>query len=133
MIISFKNRKLNRDLPVEIYRNLHAKIDKEEYSIRQKGLVIGHTNSLTLTNCEFKVSQAGRNRVLKDKSKNIHAYIKGNVAVFSTNIPWNNKVRVLYNPYKHKSFVYSRMENSAIFQALIVSIEPEGIFVDYCN
>lgn len=133
MIIPFKNRKLNPNLPVELYRNLHAKTKQESYSVKQNGLVIGHTNCLTLTNCEFKVNQGGRNRVLKEKRKNVHALIKGNVAVFSANIPLNNKVRVIYNPYKNNSFVYFRMEDTPIFQALVVSVEPEGIFVDYPN
>ena len=32
---------------------------------------------LYLKNCEFKVSEAGRKRVLKEKRKNVHAYVKG--------------------------------------------------------
>ena len=53
-----------------IYRNLHA----DCYSIRYKDYVIAHARELVLYNVTFKVSEKGRQRVLHEKRKNVHAY-----------------------------------------------------------
>ena len=62
----------------DVYFNLTKKL----YSIRaregdQKGRVIGHCKSVVMQNVAFKVSQASRNRVLRDKQKNVHAVARG--------------------------------------------------------
>ena len=61
---------------VEIYRNLHKKC----YSIRQKGKVIaylGFTNELILRDVKFAVQPAGRDRVRRERKKNVHAFVRG--------------------------------------------------------
>ena len=65
---------------VEVYYNLHKKC----LSVRKRGLVIDHVSSILLKNAEFVVQPAGRKRVVKEKRKNVHAYIRGErVAVAS--------------------------------------------------
>ena len=64
------------------YKNLNNKC----YSIRAedgkyKGKVILHTRRIWLYNCELKVSEAGRQRVIREGSKNIHAGVSGNILV----------------------------------------------------
>jgi hypothetical protein len=84
-------------MQVKVYFNLHKKC----YSIQHKGIVIGHADEVYLTDCEFKVSKAGRERVLREKRKNVHAFITGKLSegslVYGTN--------VTYNPYKYETFV----------------------------
>jgi len=68
----------------DVYFNLTKKL----YSIRaregqHKGRVIGHCKSVVMQNVSFKVSQASRNRVLRDKQKNVHAVARG-VLVLAT-------------------------------------------------
>ena len=58
---------------VEVYYNLHNKT----FSVRHAGRVWFHTNVLTLHNCKFAVQPAGRAKVLKEKRKNVHAFIRG--------------------------------------------------------
>lgn len=101
MFISYKNRELNPSKPVEIYRNLNK--PGKTYSIRQDGLVIGHSNSLLLKDCEFIVNEAGRQRVLKEKKKNVHAFIRGKL--LDSKAESLNYKRVVYNPYKNKHFL----------------------------
>jgi len=94
-------------MKVFVYFNLHKKV----FSIKSlegdtKGLVIGHSRSVRLTNATFKVSEAGRQRVLKEKRKNVHAGVMGEWF----NDPDNDRLildgnEVTYNPYKFKSFV----------------------------
>lgn len=73
-------------MKVFVYRNLHKK--GNVYSIRAmdgilKGRVFGHAHGIYLENCEFHVSQAGRQRVLKEKRKNVHAGIVGDLVTVS--------------------------------------------------
>jgi hypothetical protein len=103
-----KNRRANF-IPkgrVQVYYNLHKKC----LSIRHKGKVIEHAQEVTLTDARFHVQQAGRERVLKQKRKNVHAYISGKLKesfwfIQSPKYIWTAKQRVTYNPYKYKSFV----------------------------
>jgi len=77
--ITIRNRRCFARLePMRVYRNLH----KDCWSIQQKNtkgrwLVVAHTDSITLRDCELRVSEAGRQRVLKEGRKNVHAYIQG--------------------------------------------------------
>jgi hypothetical protein len=96
-------------IKVFVYYNLHKKC----FSVRalngpNKGRVVAHLLEVSLRNCYFKVSQAGRNRVLKEKRKNVHAGVVG----FMNEIEENNsfKVEVAYNPYKYSSFVIKSTE-----------------------
>ena len=91
---------------VQVYYNLHKKC----LSIRHKGKVIEHAQEVTLTDARFHVQQAGRERVLKQKRKNVHAYISGKLkeTFWFTQAPkyiWTAKQHVTYNPYKYKNFV----------------------------
>ena len=103
-----KNRRANF-IPkgrVQVYYNLHKKC----LSVRYKGKVIEHAQEVTLTDARFHVQQAGRERVLKQKRKNVHAYISGKLkeTFWFTQAPkyiWTAKQHVTYNPYKYKNFV----------------------------
>jgi len=92
---------------VKIYRNLRDKC----FSVLFRGKVIEHCDAFMLHNCEFKVSQSGRQRVLKEKRKNVHAFVVGNRVPLNKHssrlrVPLTSKVkRAMYNPYKFNSFV----------------------------
>ena len=89
--------------PVEVYKNL----SRDCYSVRQGGIVRFHTHAICLKDVEYKVSEAGRQRVLRQKRKNVHAVVKGTI-VHSREL-WFEKLPfpadwVTYNPYKNDSF-----------------------------
>jgi len=46
-----------------LYRNLHTKT----FSLKHKGVVIEHPKTIIMSFVDFKVSQTGRNKVLKEK------------------------------------------------------------------
>lgn len=90
---------------VFVYFNLHKKL----WSVRalegpDKGRVVRHTTALCLVNCVFKVSEAGRQRVLREKQKNVHAGIVG-VVTESPPPGLQACCRVTYNPYRFSTFV----------------------------
>jgi len=101
-MIPFKNRSLNPIQTVKVYRNLHAKDSSCKYSVMQNRLVIGHTDDLWLRDCRFIVSAFGRDRVLRDGRRNVHAFIEG--FVFSGLVDSSSRVKIEYNPYYQSKF-----------------------------
>ncbi|QIW88623.1 hypothetical protein P59_254 [Bacillus phage P59] len=85
----------------EVYFNLH----KHVFSMVQDGLVVLHSESVVLTEATFKVSEAGRQRVLREGRKNVHAKVHGNFqGTWDGDIPEGFR-RAHYNPYDFDSFV----------------------------
>jgi hypothetical protein len=89
---------------VEVYRNLH----KNCWSVRDSKtrLVISHVDYIHLHNATLVVRPAGREKVLREKRKNVHAFIKGTVAACPKNSGQNTDAKqITYNPYRNESFV----------------------------
>jgi len=67
---------IKKNRPVYVYKNLH----KDCWSIKQHGLVKAHIpqgESIGLWDCYFHVDVKGREKVLREKRKNVHAFVKG--------------------------------------------------------
>ena len=94
-------------LRVYVYFNLHRKcFSVKALEGEHKGRVVHHTHSLYLQNATFKVSQKGRERVLRTKRKNVHAGVVGTfVTTFQVADPALCSHPVTYNPYKYSQFV----------------------------
>jgi hypothetical protein len=102
-------------MKVFVYFNLHKKV----WSIKalegeRKGRVIAHKDFVILGDAKAKVSEAGRQRVLRERKKNVHAGLVGewlnneegkliDAELLGDCI---NPHMVVYNPYKYKTFVY---------------------------
>ncbi|ASZ75520.1 hypothetical protein KIW74_gp08 [Mycobacterium phage Kimona] len=123
-ITSYKGRMITDNTVVFAYRNLH----KAQWSLKamtgpHKGKVIGHADEVSLMGAEFKVSEAGRRRVLAEKKKNVHAGVVGLIALPPANA-WDDqdfdpeawydglpagvghrKLKVSYNPYRAGAFM----------------------------
>ena len=91
-------------MKVFIYFNLHKKCwSVKALEGENKGKVIQHCDNFELVDVTFKVSQAGRERVLREKRKNVHAGVVG----YLSPITIQSGEKVTYNPYLYDSFVYS--------------------------
>lgn len=94
-------------MKVDVYWNLRKKL----FSVRARGKVIGYRTRLIILHPEFIVSEAGRQRVLREKQKNIHAFVRGEMVegydLIETFKMLNlEKLKsVTYNPYVHTTFV----------------------------
>lgn len=96
---------------VFVYFNLIKKL----WSVRsmETRRVIGHADTLVLRDGTFRVSEAGRQRVLENRRKNVHAGVVGELqAVHASQVePLKeaqglvNEERISYNPYKAGVFV----------------------------
>ena len=120
---------------VEVYFNLH----KKTFSVRsaKSGKVLLHTDEVHIENPEFVVHQSGRNRVLSEGRKNVHAFVRGDATFFR----YTNRPRLdtlTYNPYKYASFVDKKTEEP-VYKASrawlsvtdkIPTIQAEGVQYD---
>ena len=89
---------------VEVYFNLH----KYTWSVRQcsTGRVILHTDKVHIRDPKFVVRQSGRERVLREGKKNVHAFVRGEITHFDDFDPdYLDYTLVAYNPYKFDTFV----------------------------
>lgn len=88
---------------VFVYFNLHKKVwSVKALDGESKGRVIAHLPSVSLFSATFKVSEAGRQRVIRERTKNVHAGIVGYL-VGDKEIPSEAK-SVRYNPYLRGEF-----------------------------
>ena len=100
---------------VETYFNLHKKC----LSYRESGGRVRHAHSILLNNARFAVQPAGREKVRREKKKNVHAFVRGEVAFVRPDITDDDGDitvgtmerhgyrPVTYNPYKYDTFVYA--------------------------
>ena len=77
-----------------IYRNLH----KDLFSIRHKGRVIDRDAGIVAEGIQFKVNESGRQRVISEKKKNVHAFVVADKYYRYNGILTNCK-KISYNPY----------------------------------
>lgn len=105
-ITPFKNRELDESKAVELYRCLNRK--GFVFSLRQNGKVVGHTNNIVLKNCKFIISNAGKQRCINNKVRNVHAYVEGYLGT-KEDIKLSFSFELLYNPYKDMGFHFEQM------------------------
>ena len=93
-------------LRVMVYYNLH----KHTFSVTYKGKVVLYADYVKLKNVEFRVREGGRERVRREKKKNVHAFVIGDLVDYCIfpceNMPPESNTNVItYNPKKYDTFV----------------------------
>jgi hypothetical protein len=113
-----------------IYKNLHLNL----FSIRQGGKVIDHRDEIILEDARFLVGQKGRERVIREKCKNVHAGVSGFWAEeweSNPEIHMNSYTphKIFYNPYKTDSFVMMDDMKTKVNEAHFVKLDiKNGMF-----
>lgn len=110
---------------VYCYRNLGRRGVVWSVKNTATGLVVDRSSTVYLGNCQLKVSQRGRDRVLLERVKNVHAGVKGERI---DSVPEGNWRRVEYNPYLYNSFVYSDSKQ-AVTTARYVKLTVTGCYI----
>lgn len=122
-------------MKVFVYKNLH----KGCFSVKamegdKKGRVIAHVDSIQLTDCQLKVSQAGRARVLRTRQKNVHAGVRGEWSMKESTGVADKMTKVMtkvrYNPYEVSTFVEATT-GKPVLTAKEVFIDSNGVFVNF--
>lgn len=123
--IPYKNRKIDFNHPVLVYRNLNNGL----LSIKQNNLIVAHADLVYMVNCSFVVNQKGRLRVIKEKRKNVHAYVSGFLAKPNEFLGERLSTQISYNPYTHEYFK-NKETNEKISVARFCYINAKGkIFI----
>ncbi|QFG04662.1 hypothetical protein PBI_KEZIACHARLES14_88 [Mycobacterium phage Keziacharles14] len=94
-------------MKVFVYWNLHRGM----WSVKalegpDKGRVIARHQLVILRNAKGKVSEAGRQRVLRERKKNVHAGLVGELVQGEAVTLKPDARKVTYNPYRYETFVY---------------------------
>lgn len=110
-IITDDNEKNHIGDKVMVYYNLH----KHTFSVSRNGRVIAHADYVKLSDVEFRVRQGGREKVVREKSKNVHSFVIGTLMDYCKypceDLPSKpNSIIVTYNPYKYNSYVIKDTE-----------------------
>lgn len=105
---NFKNRKATKGLKVFVYYNLHKGLwSLKALEGEHKGKVVAHCEQVGLMDATPKESEKGRQRVLEEKQKNVHAGITGTILwIDGAPVGVDRAKQVSYNPYKKPHFVY---------------------------
>ena len=112
---------------IEVYRNLH----KDCFSIRKNGRVVKHLfndEKLDMEDVKFAVQPAGRVKVLRERKKNVHAFVRGTY-ISKGLAAWQSVAS--YNPYKYGHFFTSFGGNaSPIYEARRATLSDGKVFVN---
>ena len=133
---------------VQVYRNLNnGLISIQDLST---GLVLGHAYAIDLEDATFIVREAGRQQVIKEKRKNVHAFVRGKVISMQNFQPYKGRslkvnrqsdlqdlqgsnvwttTKVSYNPYKAPHFVTP--EGDEVESAYLCTIQSNGVINCY--
>lgn len=130
---NFEGLKETRPLKADVYRNLQ----RDCFSVRSRetenyGEVIDHATVVFISPAEFVVQPKGRERVLEERRKNVHAFIRGRVTMNArypdikmSAIPMK---QITYHPYERGEF-YCLSNNKGIDEADWALVTMEGVFV----
>jgi len=95
--------------PFRAYRNLHKGNFSIQSYIKDKSgyRVIDRLDSVIFEDCNLKVYETGRQKVIKEKRKGVHAYVESNFyEVVGGDVNTASLREIYYNPYDFDSFVY---------------------------
>ena len=131
----------------EAYYNLH----KQCLSARPIGGYVKHYQFLCMKDVKFAVQPAGRQKVLREQRKNVHAFVRGDMVTWSPHrkhgefypdVDEHTSVdrfrederydEVTYNPYKYESFV-RKHNGEPIYEATYAWVIGKHIFVGVVN
>lgn len=120
-------------MQVQVYKNLHRGM----WSILNKKtrLVIAHEEKVYLKDCKFIVRKGGRDRVRKQKKKNVHAFVEGTRITkdeaYTLMATDSFPLSVTYDPYTNDTFMSCSIGTGLepIFDAPLVFMEEIVIAV----
>lgn len=107
----FKGRSVYREhgalIHAFVYRNLHT----GRWSVKAlngpyRGLVVAHADEVGVWAPQLQVNESGRQRVIREGKKNVHAGVVGQLAsVVPDNALAKMRTKITYNPYQFSTFV----------------------------
>ena len=97
-------------MKIRAYFNLHKRLFSIQHRTPKGWRLWKHVDNVALHFPVFIVNERGRQRVLRDKRKNVHAFVEGILSAPMCVDP-DDLTRVSYDPYKGNAFV---IKNSGV-------------------
>ena len=100
----------------------------------ERGIVRAHSDNVVVNNAEFRVRPAGRERVLREQRKTVHAFVVGypvaddvdtRASVEGIKLALGEPVQVSYNPYRGDTF-YRKDTDESVEAAELVELRTDG-------
>lgn len=115
---------------VDVYYNLRTNTPSvKALEGADKGRVVERPERAIVEHAQFAVQEGGRQRVLREQKKNVHAFVRGyysdNIAILSHPL----RYQVKYNPYKYDCFVLADDDRYKVIGADWAIVSPDGTFV----
>ena len=112
---------------VQVYRNLNNGRMSVQAQVDGRWKVVGHVTDLVLEQVSFTVREAGRQRVISQQQKNVHAFARG-VLVAQADLELDCPVHLAYDPYRNSSFV-ERSSQQPIMQCRWLVVRSNQVLV----
>lgn len=110
---------------IRLYRNLNNHKMSIQTKIPGKGWrVYGYSSNLALQTVEFVVSEKSRQRCLREKCRNVHAYATGTVVEINGNTP----ISLGYNPY-FAGYFFDKERKTAIYECETLRVIDNAVYV----
>lgn len=126
-MLGYKERAVTQSQS-EVYYNLH----KNCFSVKQNGVVVLHSDVVFLSDVTFHVSEKGRQRVLAEQRKNVHATVRGlfigsdySDAVIDSYI--KDMKEAYYNPYYVSTFI-DRETGEPVHESSLVLLVDKKVY-----
>lgn len=111
-----------------VYFNLH----KHVWSVMLRGLVKRHATFVVVKNADFVVRAAGHRKVLEQKRKNVHAFVRGEdvsdlwseSGVLNYEEYAGHGTQLSYNPYRGAHF-YRKDTGEVVESATLVVLRDD--------
>lgn len=117
-------RRVEQCLSVEVGQKvlIAFHLHKQCFSIRLASTrkVAAYTDRIVVSDVRFPVSPYGRLRVLKEKKKNVHAFVLGTYLQEIQNLSRSNFREAYYNPYQVSGFVDRETSRSIEFADYVI-------------
>lgn len=107
-----------------------------------KGKVIAHVDSAYLHDCTMIVQETSRQRVLRERCKNVHAFVQGQLqcatgirlrypvqGINEASPDHPHPVLIRYNPYERGEYYFATTGES-VWEAGCADVKPSGVWVE---
>jgi len=107
----------------------HRNLNRHVWSLTRRGIVVAHVPAVVMEDCELRVRPGGRERVLRQQRKNVHAFIVGEVVDGkggATAFFEKDAMACTYNPYRTGCFYLKDQPELGVTHAERVLLDANG-------
>jgi hypothetical protein len=113
---------------VRVYRNLNnGRISVQAQDDQNRWKVVAHVQDLVMCQVSLTVRQSGRQRVIAQRQKNVHAWAEGRL-VGVVDEALDCPINLAYDPYRNSCFV-ERSSQKPIVQCQALVVRNNRVFV----